>query len=312
MKILVTGANGFIGRALCQNLINSSHSVLPVVRSYSAFPNAIFVNEYYSSNLTKPLMDCDCVIHLAARAHILRENSTDALSEFRLANTEATLQLARLSADAGVRRFVYISTIGVNGNLTTCAPFTELSEPHPHDAYSISKYEAELGLIAIEKETGIEVVIIRPPLVYGPGSKGNFFTLLKFVLKGIPLPLGSVNNKRSFIALDNLIDFIGLCADRKRSPSAANQIFLISDGDDVSTSELLRRVATAYGFSARLFPFPTVWLRNCALLLGKGAVANRLLNSLVIDASKARELLGWTPKVNMNEQLRKLSHAAFF
>lgn len=311
MKILVTGANGFIGHALCRHLLMLRHLVVPTVRRHSDLPDAITVSEASSDVWTEVLECCDSVVHLAGRAHVLRESASDALAEFRRVNTEATLRLARQSAVAGVKRFVYISTIGVNGNLTSGAPFTELTEPQPHDAYSVSKYEAELGLMAIQKESGMEVVIIRPPLVYGPGAKGNLVILLKWVLKGIPLPLGCVTNKRSFIALDNLLDFIGLCADRELSPKAANQIFLIADGEDVSTTEFLRRVAAAYGRASRLFPFPTALLQICALLAGKKIIANRLLHSLVIDASKARELLDWRPPVKMDEQLRRMSHATF-
>jgi nucleoside-diphosphate-sugar epimerase len=182
--------------------------------------------------------------------------------------------------------------------------------PAPQDAYAISKWEAEQGLMAIARETGMGVVIIRPPLVYGLDVKGNFAKLVQWVRKGIPLPFGALQNRRSLLALDNLVSFIALCADPAKSPKAANEVFLISDGEDVSTAELLRRVARAYGTKAHLIPVPPAWLRFGARLLGKSAVADRLLGSLVIDSSKARELLGWRPVVTMDEQLQKMARDA--
>lgn len=255
--------------------------------------------------LNQVLSDCDVVVHSAARAHITREGFSEPLSEYRKVNRDATLVLARLAAEAGVKRFVYISSIGVNGN-QNIYPFSEIDKPDPHDPYSISKFEAEQGLVSLVKETDMEVVIIRPPLVYGPGAPGNFARLVKWVKKGVPLPLGLVSNKRSLVALDNLVDFIVLCADRELSPKAANEVFMISDDEDISTSELLSNVANAYNVKSRLLPIPVGIMKYAAKLLGKSELANRLFGNLQIDSSKARDLLRWNPVVTMEEQLAKM------
>jgi nucleoside-diphosphate-sugar epimerase len=221
---------------------------------------------------------------------------------------KGTLNLARQAAAYGVKRFVFLSSVKVNGECTLngCA-FRAADIPAPEDAYGISKLEAEQGLMDLARETGMEVVIIRPPLVYGPGVKGNFASLVRWVRKGIPLPLGVVHNKRSLVALENLVDFIALCADPERSKLAANEVFLISDGEDVSTNGLLRKVANAYSVAPRLMPIPVLWIRTVARLLGKRAVADRLLGSLVVDSSKAWDLLGWKPVVSMDEQLKNMA-----
>lgn len=245
------------------------------------------------------------VVHAAARAHVMHDKLSDPLAEFRRVNVQGTANLARQAAQAGVRRFVFISSIGVNGSRTD-RPFTEADNPQPHDNYAISKYEAEQALWQVTRDTGMEVVIIRPPLVYGHGAPGNFASLVRWVRRGFPLPLGAVYNRRSLVALDNLVDFIALCASPERSPQAANQTFLVSDGDDVSTTELLRRVAHAYGVPARLLPVPVGLMRGAARLLGKTTVADRLFDSLQVDASKAHDLLGWTPPVTMQAQLRQM------
>jgi len=230
------------------------------------------------------------------------------LAEFRRVNIEGTAALARQAADAGVRRFVFLSSVKVNGEFTEHGQaFTTNGAPAPADPYGLSKFEAEQGLLQLARRSDMEVVIIRPPLVYGPGVKGNFATMVRWVRKGYPLPLGAVNNQRSLVAVDNLVDFIALCADRTRTPRAANQVFLISDGEDVSSPELLRRVARAYGVPSRLWPVPQAWLRLAARLLGQSAAADRLLGSLVVDSSKARDLLGWRPGVTMEDQLRKMA-----
>jgi nucleoside-diphosphate-sugar epimerase len=238
----------------------------------------------------------------------MKDKTVDPLAEYRMVNVAGTLALARQAAEAGVRRFVFISSIKVNGELTLSGrSFLPDDTPAPEDAYAISKLEAERGLMAISRDTGIEIVIIRPPLVYGPGVKGNFAAMIRWIRRGVPLPLGAVHNRRSLVALANLVDFIVLCADRERSPRAANEVFLIADGEDVSTTELLRKVARAYGGKPRLLPVPARWMRFAAGLLGKGAVADRLLGSLVVDSLKARDLLGWRPVISMNEQLQKMA-----
>ena len=244
------------------------------------------------------------VIHAAARVHMMQDRSANPLAEFRKLNRDATLALAGLAADAGVKRFVFLSSIGVNGN-NNMKPFGEKDTPNPQEPYAISKYEAEQGLEALAKKTSMEVVIIRPPLVYGPNAPSNFGSLVNWLRRGVPLPLGGIHNKRSFVALDNLVSFIALCADRSQSPKAANQVFLISDGEDVSTTQLLRKVAEALGKKPRLLPVPVGLMSFAAKLIGKGDVANRLFGSLRVDSSKARDLLGWKPVITMEEQLNK-------
>jgi nucleoside-diphosphate-sugar epimerase len=247
------------------------------------------------------------VIHTAARVHIMDDSAADPLTEFRKVNTAGTLNLAQQAADAGVKRFIFISSIKVNGEMTLVdQPFKPNDNYISTDPYGLSKYEAEQGLLAIAEETSMEIVIIRPPLVYGPNVKANFASMIKWINKGVPLPFGAIHNQRSLVALDNLVDFIALCADRAKSPKAANQVFLISDGEDVSTTTLLQKVARAFGKKPRLIPVP-VWLMTfSAKLIGKGDMANRLFGSLQVDSSKARDLLGWQPVVTMDEQLAKM------
>jgi nucleoside-diphosphate-sugar epimerase len=230
------------------------------------------------------------------------------LAAFRASNVDQTLFLARLAAHRGAKRFVFVSSIKVNGEVTLPGqPFSDNSVPSPKDPYAISKWEAEQSLLQLGREQGMEIVIIRPPLVYGPGVKGNFASMVHWLRSGIPLPFGSINNKRSLIALDNLVDFIDLCANSERSPNAANQIFLISDGEDVSTPELLQKVAAAYSVSPRLIPIPHAWLHLAIEQLVSPGLASRLLGSLVIDSTKANEMLGWQPVLSMDEQLRQMA-----
>lgn len=312
MRILVTGASGFIGRALVAKLVGRGVFVRAAHRVASLGAGAteqVVVGEI--SNQTEwqsALNGVSSMVHLAAYVHSMNEKPGKALEVNRWVNTLATLHLARQAADSGVQRFVFVSTLKVLGESTGKGlAFTEDETMAPQDPYAISKAEAERGLRQISYETGMEVVIVRPPLVYGPGVKGNFASLVLWVRRGLPLPFGSVHNRRSLVALDNLTDFIALCADRERSPGAANETFLISDGEDVSTSTLLRKVAQAYGVSSRLVPIPASWIQRAARLLGNAAVAERLLGSLVVDSSKARDLLGWCPVVTMDEQLRKMA-----
>lgn len=245
----------------------------------------------------------DVVIHCAARVHVMHDQAVDPLIEFRKVNLAGTLNLARQAAAAGVQRFVFISSIKVNGEGTAPGmPYHADDAVTPLDAYGISKHEAEQGLLALAAETGMEVVIIRPVLVYGPGVKANFLNMMSWLYKGIPLPFGAIYNKRSLVALDNLVDLIVTCIDH---PAAANQVFLVSDGDDLSTTDLLRRMGRALGKPARLIPIPSKWLEFGARLLGKQALAQRLCGSLQVDISKTRELLGWTPPVSVDEGLRK-------
>jgi len=248
-------------------------------------------------------VDIDVVVHLAARVHIMNDDSSDPLAEFRKVNTDGTLNLARQAAESGVKRFIYLSSIKVNGEITeTGQSFVPDDTFVPDDPYGLSKYEAEQGLLALAKETNMEVVIIRPPLVYGPGVKANFHSMMRWIYKGVPLPFGAVYNQRSLVALDNLVSFIIHCIDH---PKAANGVFLISDGEDVSTTELLQKVAKAFDKKAILLPVPVSLMKFVSKLLGKADVANRLFGSLQVDSSKARDLLGWKPVITMDGQLKK-------
>jgi len=312
MTILVTGASGFIGSALCQELIRQGKSVRCVSRSTTsaATSSGTLTTADFSSETdwAAPLEGIKEVVHLAAEVHVMNRKTSAQSTTFGKVNFEGTTRLAHQAAKAGVRRFVFLSTIKVNGESTgKSKPFTTDDVPSPGDAYSISKYKAERALWQISLESDMEVVIIRPPLVYGPGVKGNFANLIKWVRRGLPLPLGSVHNRRSLIALENLVHFIVLCSDPERSPRAANELFLISDDEDISTTDLLRKVARASCITPRLLPMPAHWIRATARLLGKREEAERLLGSLVIDCSKARDLLGWQPVITMDEQLKKMA-----
>lgn len=307
MNILLTGASGFLGEALSDRLDKASHFVLTrAVRRKESLKDShdVLIDGLHAdTDWPDALNRQDVILHAAARAHIMKDEVPDPLAEYRKVNVEGTLNLARQAAKAGVSRFIYISSIKVNGEQTSQGkPFTAEDEPAPEDPYGVSKLEAENGLHEIASETGMEVVIIRPPLVYGPGVKGNFASMIKLVEKGLPLPLGAIQNQRSLVALDNLVDLIITCIGH---PAAANQVFLAGDGQDVSTSELLRGVGRAMGRPARLIPVPAGMLMFGAGLLGKKTVAQRLLGSLQVDISKARNLLGWEPPVSVEEGLRR-------
>ncbi|QGG80629.1 NAD-dependent epimerase/dehydratase family protein [Litorivicinus lipolyticus] len=304
MNVLITGANGFVGRYLCNDL--SEHFKLRCsVRNSVAVGDGMFAvgDIDGSTDWSGALAEVDAVVHTAARTHIMDELSSDPLAKYRRVNVDGTLNLARQAAEAGVKRFIFISSIKVNGEQTPLGqPFTAEDTPAPEDAYGISKWEAEQGLHQLACETGMEVVIIRPPLVYGPGVKGNFSSMIKLVAKGLPLPLGAINNQRSLVAIDNLVDLIITCISHS---AAANQVFLAGDGQDLSTTELLRGVARAMGKPSRLIPVPASLLMLAATLLGKKSVAQRLLGSLQVDISKARHLLGWEPPITVEEGLRR-------
>lgn len=311
MKILVTGATGFVGTRLCQVLEEKGHEVIRVGRHVKS-PCCVDVGDIGPDTDWQPALGKpDAIVHLAARVHVMQDAATDPLAEFRRVNVDGTLNLVRQAVASGVGRFVYVSSIKVNGESTSPGmPFRADDPPSPQDSYAVSKHEAETGLRALARDAGLETVIVRPPLVYGSGVKGNFASLVNWVRKGVPLPLGAVRNRRSLVALDNLVDFIALCADREMSPRAAGQVFLISDGIDLSTPELLRKVACAYGTQARLIPVPERWLHMAAMLIGKSAEADRLLGSLVVDISKARDLLGWRPVVTADQQLQHMASDA--
>jgi len=303
MKIMVTGANGFIGKSICDLLDDSATRLIKVVRRPQNI-NEIGVGEIDCNTVwRKALEGVDVVVHTAARVHVMNDYVDDPLSEFRKVNVEGTLNIARQAAAANVNRFIFISSIKVNGESTTLGkPFTADDQPNPADSYGISKCESEVGLRNLAEESGMEVVIIRPPLVYGPGVKANFLSMMRWVKRGVPLPLGAIHNKRSLVAIDNLVDLIKACIEH---PRAANQIFLAGDGEDLSTTELLLRIGKALGKPARLAPFPVSLLTFVASLLGKTDVAQRLCGSLQVDISKARTLIGWEPPISVDEGLRR-------
>ncbi|QSP94468.1 SDR family oxidoreductase [Marinobacter salinisoli] len=304
-KIVVTGASGFVGRALAKRLQCEGEEVLGICRKNGNFdfPVVTIPSLDNPDSLAEPLNGAEVVVHCAARAHQMQDMAEDPLSAFRKINRDLTLSLARKSAESKVSRFVFLSTVKVNGESTSGRdPFTSEEKAHPEDPYGFSKLEAEQGLLELASESGMEVVIIRPPLVYGPGVKGNFASMIRLVDKGLPLPLGAVHNKRSLVALGNLVDLIITCT---HHPSAANQVFLASDGDDLSTTELLRAVAVAMGKPSRLIPVPPGLLTAGATMLGKKAVARRLLDSLQVDISKTRDLLGWKPPLSVDDGLRR-------
>ena len=302
-KILITGASGFVGKSLTSALLRQGHSICAAVRSISS-PNEsseIVVGEIdHDTNWATALRDVDVVIHLAARVHVMTEYSQNPLDEFRKTNVEGTLNLAQQAAKAGVKRIVYVSSIGVNGT-HTASPYTELDNPQPHNDYTFSKCEAEQALHKVSVKTGLEVVIVRPPLVYGFGAPGNFAQMIKVLAKGIPLPLASVKNLRSLIYLENLVDALILCAIH---PAAAGQTYLVGDGQDISTPDLLRKLSSVMGRSARLFPCPIVLMRLSGQLLGKSDQISKLVGSLQIDSSKIRRELGWKPPFTLDEGLK--------
>jgi len=312
MKIVLTGSTGFIGKNLTRYLNQQNFSVTAAIRwPIDIFPSSVQqipVGDLLPDTNWQPaLNDVDTVVHLAARAHILRETAPDPLAAFREVNVQGTKHLAEQAASSGVKRFVFISSIGVLGVHTNGRkPFTEENSPSPPEPYGISKWEAEQALRKIEAESGMEVVILRPPLIYGPGVKANFLSLVKLVDKGIPLPLGCIKNTRSLLGLSNMVSAITTCITHEK---AAGKTYLLSDGEDVSTPELVRRIATALGKKPRLLPVPTILLRLAGKLTGKSAQIDRLLGSLVIDSSKIRNELGWQPVSSMQEELAKMAKA---
>jgi UDP-glucose 4-epimerase len=304
VTVLVTGASGFVGTAVVDRIVREGRwRVRAAVRRDAAtLPAAVerAIGELGASTSWRAAVEgTQIVIHLAARVHVMRERATDALEQFRRVNVAGTLDLATQAAAAGVRRFLYLSSVKVLGE---AGHFTETDPPAPQDAYAISKHEAEAGLREIGARTGMEVVIIRPPLVYGPGVRANFGALMRAVARGLPLPLGAVENRRSLVALDNLVDFILTCASH---PAAANETFLVSDGEDLSTPDLVRRLAAAMGRRARLVPVPPALLLGAAAVAGRRDVAARLLGTLQVDITKARTELGWVPPVRVDEALRR-------
>lgn len=305
-RVLVTGANGFIGRALVEELLRRGLPVTAGVRRAATFQAGIRIacpgDLGPATDWGEALAGCGAVVHLAARVHVMSDKATDPLAEYRKVNVAGTMTLGRQAAAAGVKRFVFVSSIKVNGEGTPPGrPYRETDAPAPLDPYGRSKLEAEEGLLAIGVSSDMEVVVIRAPLIYGPGVRANFLRMARWLARGRPLPLGAVTeNRRSLLGLDNLVDFILLCL---QHPKAANQVFLAADGEDLSTTELLRRTAAALGVHPRLVPVPPAILEAGAAVLGKRAVVDRLCGSLQVDIGKARRVLGWRPPVSVDEGL---------
>ena len=308
MRVLVTGANGFVGLALLERSVSADHELIGISRKSVKFAHPNFRNVQVSNldskiDLTSALIGVDVVVHLAARVHVMHDRSTDALAEYRQSNLDATMNLARQSAASGVKRFIFMSSVKVNGEFTSGDNlFSAEDIPCPQDPYGVSKLEAEIALKKIADETGMEVVIIRAPLVYGLKVKANFLSMMKWLRKGLPLPFGCIQNSRSLVSLDNLVDLILTCLDH---PKAANQIFMVSDDHDVSTSLLLREISAALGSKANLICIPSSLLRMAFFLIGKKSLSQRLLGSLRVDISKTKEMLNWHPPVSFEEGIRQ-------
>jgi len=309
MNILVTGATGFVGKPLCDRLITQNNSVSATIRNISdkkKLPTEItprLVNSLVDPIPSEYLDGIEVIIYLAARVHQMNDNAPDVMDAYREINTKAAISLAQQGVENGVKRFIYLSSIKVNGegSSTLAHPYSEQDSPAPCDPYGQSKWEAEQILLKLANETGLEVVILRPPLIYGPNVKANFLQLLKIINQNTPLPLGSINNARSLLYVGNLVDAIITCLDH---PNAKNQTFIISDGEDLSTSELIRRLGKALNKPPLLLPFPPELLRLATKLLGKADVGDRLLGSLQVDSSKIRQTLEWKPPYTVDQGLQ--------
>ncbi|MDA6067163.1 NAD-dependent epimerase/dehydratase family protein [Idiomarina abyssalis] len=303
-KVGITGASGFVGKALIQRLLDDGYETLCLGRrdttERTSFCKFDISDQF---DVTEDLRAINVLVHCAARAHVMNEQSENPLKTYRKYNTDSTIRLAEQAASAGVSRFIYLSSVKAVGESTTNRePYRYDSVLAPEDAYGISKADAERGLLDIVKNSGMEVTIIRPPLVYGPGVKANFAAMLKLARKNLPLPLGSIKNQRSLVAIDNLVDLIVTCTTHR---SAGNNTFMVSDGRDVTTPELLSAMTKAYGKSPKMIKFPPKLLALLATALGKKSISDRLLDSLAVDIEHTRSTLNWEPKVNMDEALAK-------
>lgn len=309
MKVLVTGASGFVGKSLCSVLEETGLEVVPVYRSHRSDRiqsnlNAIFNKSIdQTTDWTSDLSDIDVVVHLAARVHTAEGNCLDDLSRFRKINVEGTSNLAKQAAQSGVKRFVFLSSIKVNGERTDEEPFSVNQSPKPEDSYAISKMEAEDALREIEEATGMEVVIIRPPLVYGPDVKGNLMALANIIRKGVPLPLGAIDNRRDLVSIFNLCDLIRVCV---LHPAASGGTFLVSDNESISTTELIRYMAKGLHRNARLLPIPVWALRFAAGLIGKTGEVKKLTGNLQLDISSTQKVLNWSPPLSVAESFQKM------
>mgnify|MGYP006322855453 FL=1 len=304
VKVLVTGASGFVGEAVVLKLlVDQQFSPIAAARGATRLQGLCPVQPFdlTHTKVLPALDDVQVVIHAAARVHVMNETAVDALAEFRKVNVEGTLSLAQRAAKSGVKRFIFISSIKVNGESTHPGkPFTADDRPNPQDPYGVSKFEAEEALKQLGRATGMEVVIIRPPLVYGPGVKANFLSMLNWLNKGIPLPLGAIRNQRSLVAIGNLVSLVVTCI---YHPAAADQTFLVSDGEDLSTTQLLRRIAAALHVRSRLLPVSPRFLKVGAFILRRPEMAQRLCESLQVDIQKTCMVLGWTPPESIDQAL---------
>ena len=307
MKILVTGANGFIGTQLSETLANSGHQVRNTARSIA--PNSLITSEMITcdlesaDNLDHLTTGCDAIVHLAGRAHVMSDDPATSESLYLSANVDVTRRLAQSAARTGVKRMILMSSVKVNGESTTIdSPFTSQDTPNPQDPYGRSKTQAEQTLWDVASASGLEGVVIRPPLVYGPGVRANFASLIGIVDRGIPLPLGSIQNKRSFVSVDNLIDCIETTL---QTPNAGGQTFLVSDGQDLSTPELIRSIASSLHKSPMLIPIPTALLKLAATTAGKRSAYDRLCGSLTVDIALTKQKLSWTPPFTVQDSLQR-------
>ncbi len=300
-RVLVTGANGFIGTAVCKRLRSEGFEVVAALRhrgkpfSLKDIRSVVVGRIDRQTDWTEAVEKTDIVVHLAARVHVTAEEKNKQIEDYRIVNVAGTKNLAESAARAGVKRLVFLSSIKVNGEENAVA-YTERDDPSPEDAYGISKMEAERVLSTLADKSSMEIVVLRPPLVYGPGVKANFLALMRLVARKIPFPFGSVTNQRSFIYIDNMVDCIHRCMTH---PAAAGQTYLVSDDRDFSTPELIRSLAFAMDTTARLFACPPTLLRALAMLVGKGSAAKRLLGSLTVDISKVKGELAWTPPIGV-------------
>lgn len=306
--ILVSGVNGFIGQALSRRLCEHGKVRGSVRSESSALPcegmEIVEASLSAEQDWSRALDGVSVIVHCAARVHVMKDGAGDPLTEFRRINVAGTLNLARQAAVAGVRRFIYLSSVKVNGEVSLPGrPFTPEQEPSPCDPYGVSKWEAEVALRDLVQETAMELVIVRPPLVYGPGVKANFLSMMKCVARGVPLPFGCVTeNRRSMVYLENLVDLLVTCVDH---PAAANQIFLVSDDEDLSTAGILRLLGEAVGRPARLIPVPVQLIELGARMLGRTDIARRLCGSLQVDPGPTRRRLGWSPPFSVAEGVRR-------
>ena len=303
-KVLITGADGFVGRIASARLRAADCETVRVVRKGGCSGDVV-VGDLAAFEGWQPLLSgVDAVLHLAGRAHVIDEKALDPLAEFRRTNVDATMRLAEAAARAGVHRFIFVSSIGVNGVQTGERPFSESDPPEPSEPYALSKLEAEQGLARIADHGAMQVTRIRPPLILGPGVKGNLLRLMRLVDRGIPLPFGAIRNRRSFIAVDDLCDLIYLCLGREGS---TNELFVAASGEEISTPDLMHRIAAALGRALWLVPVPMIWLRAAAGLTGTGPQFARFTSSLRVDASRARTVLNWRPRTSLSTAIRSMA-----